>query len=573
MSAIAIAPARPAQGSTAQGSTAQGSTAQGSTAQGSTAQGSTAQGSTAQGRPGQDSSDWDFSGRSAEDATAPGSLLLDDWSILSLDGRAAGFTHVEARRIDPETTELRVQQRLRVLRGQTPVEIVTSTLVREGERGQVLGWESFQGQSQHPRHTTAVRDGNEFVVRRRSGGGEEVYRTPASTAIGPLRARDTLISRLREVGDRVELEVFLPEFARGVQQRTTVEAVDDDAAPSASDTFPRGARFRLTIEQHGVHTTQWVDRDFRSLRSSTRVLGQELVATRASVTEVDALDLSHPPEVFTRSFVPLDRTLPRSSSSALYRVRLRTGTFDAFTPRLFRTGEQREILSAATGEARKTYRDVLVRPRPARTQSVRLANDERARYLAPNAYLQSTAPALRDAATFAAREESEAWPTSQRIARWVRDHVSKVGLGTAFATASEVLATGAGDCTELSVLVAALCRARAIPARVVAGLTLVEGHLVGHMWCEVWIEEKRKPVSEATGRTRDSTHVGQWAGIDATRFDLSVGAGHLGFLVSGLDGPDAANLFRNLVQLIGNVNVELIDFTEGPRAPKERLFW
>ena len=52
--------------------------------------------------------------------------------------------------------------------------------------------------------------------------------------------------------------------------------------------------------------------------------------------------------------------------------------------------------------------------------------------------------------------------------------------------AAKALAEGTGDCTEFSDLMAALCRARSIPARCVAGLFARPGTTVPqHSWVEV----------------------------------------------------------------------------------------
>ena len=56
----------------------------------------------------------------------------------------------------------------------------------------------------------------------------------------------------------------------------------------------------------------------------------------------------------------------------------------------------------------------------------------------------------------------------------VHNHISSKHLSTAYASASETARTGSGDCTEHAVLLAAVLKARAIPARVCHGLVYVE---------------------------------------------------------------------------------------------------
>ena len=56
----------------------------------------------------------------------------------------------------------------------------------------------------------------------------------------------------------------------------------------------------------------------------------------------------------------------------------------------------------------------------------------------------------------------------------VHAHISDKHLSTAYASASETARTGSGDCTEHAVLLAAVLKARGIPARVCHGLVYVE---------------------------------------------------------------------------------------------------
>ena len=74
-----------------------------------------------------------------------------------------------------------------------------------------------------------------------------------------------------------------------------------------------------------------------------------------------------------------------------------------------------------------------------------------------------------------------------------------------------------GDCTEHAVLLAALCRARGIPARVAIGLVYVSAAqgFGYHMWNEVWID-------------------GGWIPLDATIARGGTGAAHLKLADSSL---------------------------------------
>ena len=83
----------------------------------------------------------------------------------------------------------------------------------------------------------------------------------------------------------------------------------------------------------------------------------------------------------------------------------------------------------------------------------------------------------------------------------------------AFASAAEVVDTHEGDCTEHAVLLAALCRARGIPARVAIGLVYMPAtHEFGyHMWTEVYIGKRTKsplPLGEGKGEGISNSDIG-----------------------------------------------------------------
>ncbi len=106
------------------------------------------------------------------------------------------------------------------------------------------------------------------------------------------------------------------------------------------------------------------------------------------------------------------------------------------------------------------------------------------------------------------------WDQARAIERWVRSNMKVANYTEALATADHVAKTLSGDCTEYSMLTAAMCRAVGIPSRTAIGLIYVDSPSFGgpalafHMWTEVYIE-------------------GQWLGLDATLGRGMVGPGHI----------------------------------------------
>ena len=111
-----------------------------------------------------------------------------------------------------------------------------------------------------------------------------------------------------------------------------------------------------------------------------------------------------------------------------------------------------------------------------------------------------------------------------QLERVVHESVERKDYSRAFDSAADVARKLQGDCTEHAVLLAAMCRARGIPARVASGLVAYREGFAYHMWTEVWITDR-------------------WVPLDATLGKAGIGAGHLKLAESSLDGANAYSAF------------------------------
>ncbi len=90
----------------------------------------------------------------------------------------------------------------------------------------------------------------------------------------------------------------------------------------------------------------------------------------------------------------------------------------------------------------------------------------------------------------------------EAFAAWIAANIAAKDLdGTPAAAA--ILAIRAGDCSERAELFAALCRARGMPARRVAGLLWQGDGLRAHAWCEVMLDAWRE-IDPACGAPVDA---------------------------------------------------------------------
>ncbi|MFN0019690.1 MAG: transglutaminase-like domain-containing protein [Pirellulaceae bacterium] len=170
------------------------------------------------------------------------------------------------------------------------------------------------------------------------------------------------------------------------------------------------------------------------------------------------------------------------------------------------------------------------------------AHDPAPHDLLPTTYIQSDDAEIVKLASSVAAEEKDAWKIACLLEKLVDETITDKNFGSALATAAEVARTKAGDCTEHSVLFAALCRARKIPARVAFGLIYSE-HLDGfayHMWTEVWITDR-------------------WIPMDATLGRGGIGCDHIKLGDSNLKGSESLAAMASVAQVLNQLELEIVD--------------
>ncbi len=155
----------------------------------------------------------------------------------------------------------------------------------------------------------------------------------------------------------------------------------------------------------------------------------------------------------------------------------------------------------------------------------------------PNALIQS-----KDSRVLALAKEvapADPWKMAQAAEKLVFQRIKKKNFSQAIASAADVAEHLEGDCTEHAVLLAAICRAKGIPARVAIGLVHFEHGFGYHMWTEVWIGER-------------------WVPLDATLGRGGIGAAHLKVANSNLKGASPLASFLPVVPLLSQLELNVL---------------
>ncbi len=162
--------------------------------------------------------------------------------------------------------------------------------------------------------------------------------------------------------------------------------------------------------------------------------------------------------------------------------------------------------------------------------------------LKSNGLIQSDNAKVMAMASRVAPGEQNPWRVAVALERLVKQSMTEVNFSSALASAAEVCETLKGDCTEHAVLLAALARAREIPARVALGLVYSEGlgGFAFHMWTEVYV-------------------AGGWYPLDATLGQGGLGAAHLKLTSTNLKGAEGLASFLPVAKVLGRLKIEVIE--------------
>ena len=125
----------------------------------------------------------------------------------------------------------------------------------------------------------------------------------------------------------------------------------------------------------------------------------------------------------------------------------------------------------------------------------------------------------------------------KRISKFVYKHISNKNYNHGNMSASEVLRTKSGDCTEHSALFAALSRAAGIPAKMVYGVVLnANGEFFFHNWNEAFAD-------------------GKWITVDSTFNLIPADSSRITLIYGGPDSRSREQVSLSVLKFLNNTKI------------------
>lgn len=463
----------------------------------------------------------------------------EHWYVLELGGQKAGWNMSRETRADGRITS-ESKMRLQVRRGPIQIGVSMDSEFVETEAGEPVSARSVRKMGASPVEQSFEFTGGRVKVRTTQNGTtrETESPLPEGAFLTPAAAERFVRQRI-EAGAK-EISVRSLDTSEGL---AAVTAVYDGIAPERVKALGReieATRMSVTASNApGIPSRQWVDGEGVTVKVSTAMGGLDMVMT--ITTKEEALAEAEAPELMLATFVKPDGS-PVKNARATRRATYTLSVAQGAMPDVPETGAQK-VTAQGPGSVRLDVRADRFEPAPE-------TDAGQASYLASTTMLDSADERVAGLAKKALDNAPADKPArAEALRRYVHRFIRKKSLGVGFATATEVVTTREGDCSEHGVLLAALLRADGIPSRVVAGLLYVDEFagaqdIFGyHMWTQALL---------------DIDGAKRWVDLDATLpADTPFDATHIALATASLGEGEAMQSLVGIAPLMGRLNIRV----------------
>jgi hypothetical protein len=471
---------------------------------------------------------------------AGAALQREIWEITYVLGSRVGYTQTTVKQVTyagRKAVRIEAVDHLDVKRSGERIQPGSRVASIDTPEGRLLWFECEMQPGPAPMRTVGRVVGDRLEMETVTQGKTTASSIPWSAEYGgPFAAEESLRRQPLKPGGQRTLRVLVPGFNELATVNMTAKDYEPVKLPIGTyDLLRVDTELRFSSGQV-LKGSMWADRQGDVLKTRIAALNME------KVRAIEALALEKPETVDLDLLwdlaVKIDRPLRDAHRTKQVRYRVQLEGDDP--AKVFVSGASQRLKSIDAHTAEVTV--YAIRPGQSQGNPDAPADPPAGDDRQPNNLIQSDNAKIVTMARKAAGTERDPWKVAVALEQYVNQLITKRDFSRAFATAAEVAENPTGDCTEHAVLLAALARARGIPARAAMGLVYIEAKqsFGYHMWDEVYVE-------------------GRWVPIDATLGLGGIGAAHLELAHSNLKGASAYSSFLPVIQVIGRLKIEVLD--------------
>lgn len=468
----------------------------------------------------------------------------DRWYKVEMLGKPAGHMHaVESTANDRITTTMSMTVGMK--RGDVGLNIELSSEFVETLDGKPVSMKSSNkmGQTEVVSEYRFAEDGVEITTTQSGQTTRSRQPLPDGKWLPPAAADRYVTQRFKSGAKEIAVRSIDPSSGLKIVSSTRTigekhplviagHEIDSVRTQTESSAAP------------GVKSVEYLDPEGVLVRSETQ-MGVISVVMTASTREqaLDSGDGQAAPELFLQTFIKPKTPIakPRSLVHAVYRLSVPDGQLPGFPAT---SSQAVRVDDPASATVTINTNNLSAAPpadakNPAFTASTVMCTttDEKLREIASRAVSDL-------GATATIQQKAEA------CRQFVYRYIKKKNLGVGFATATEVVRTREGDCSEHGVLLAALLRANGIPSRVASGVIYVDsfagasGIFGYHMWAQALL-----PAGDGLA----------WVDLDATLPDAPFDAAHICLGISTLSDDEGWESMLGLAKVLGRLKIDVLE--------------
>jgi hypothetical protein len=470
------------------------------------------------------------------------------WDAIFLAGNKIGHIHTFIEKVSEKGRPLNRVRVDTVLNFRRDDDVVTQRMTYgtiETPEGEVLRLDTRTLTSDHEiRVYGDVVDGRMNLIMKTEGAPQQEKLIPwGSDVRGPYAAEQSMARKPMAKGESRTLKMYIPDLNRIVdlelKASDTVDTLLGDGAKRPLLKVDQIARLDGKVRPE-LGSVLWVDATGQVLKQDVDLLGG---MTIYRTTEAGAKAAASPArgmkyDQIRNTIIKVAHLIPNPYQTRYvkYQVTLK----DSDPADVFPADSRQSVQPAGDGRS-ATLAVQTMGPNDGASG----ASGVDAEFLRPNGIVTSGHDRVKRLAQRAVGKSTDPWDQAVKINHWVFDHV-RSNFETTFAPASEVALNLTGDCTEHSVLAAAMSRAVGIPSRVAVGLIYVDNERFPtkgfgfHMWHEVYVNNR-------------------WVALDSSFDQSSVDATHIKLSESSLEGVSPFESFLPIVRVLGKITIDPVE--------------
>lgn len=462
------------------------------------------------------------------------------WEACYIQNSKMGYVHTTETDVIEKGARLRLttaEHLLRFVRAGRPAVTRFETKSWETPDGDLVRFSSVSDMGNSTTTSVGRLEGSELIVETTQAGKTISQRIPWSNDYaGVFAVEQSLREEPLKPGERRTLHTLLPVL--NIVAPTELVATGYEPAELLDGTREL-LRIESAVTPPGQPTLQnvlWTDSK-GSILKARQSLEMTLYRTTEEVAKRENAGPAY--DIAAKTIVPLAQPIPDMFAAKMaFRVELG----DANPADVLANTGWQQVTSAGPRVANVIVHSSLKGAQQTSEPPIFLSDPPVPADLAASQQIQSDDPSIVALANEAVAGEVDPQEIAQRLEQFVFNRVTAKGYSQVFASASEVAKNWEGDCTEHSVLLAALARTQKIPARVAIGLLYVpeSNGFAYHMWNELYVNGAWRPYDATLGQGGASA-----ARLCLARSNLSNETGLSGLLV--------------VAKVMGQMKIELAD--------------